>query len=107
MPRPSARVLRGCMIVRWRRRRGFARLGAVVAHQALDERALAGAVLAEQRVQRPGAEVDRGVKRAHVPESLAKADDLDVGRRPALRVRHREIDSSLGAPASVRLRDEL
>ena len=37
------------------------RSGAIEAHDALDERALAGAVLAEQRVHAAGAELERHV----------------------------------------------
>ena len=89
----------------------LSRVRVIVAHQALDERALARAVLAEEGVEGPGIEADRDlVEREQGAEPLGHPTDRQV-RRPVLRAglrgRHLLIDSSLGAPANRCLVDEL
>ena len=57
-------------------------VGDVEAHHAFDERRLAGAVLAEQRVECPGGNLDRDVvERGEAPESLGHADGFQRGPR--------------------------
>ena len=57
----------------------LALVGPVIAHDALDQRALAGAVLAEQRVQAAGPDPHRDlVERDEVAETLGHADGLDA-----------------------------
>ena len=86
------------------------RVGPVVADDALHERALAGAVLAEDGVKRSGRQCQRDVvEGAHVAEALGHPHDLDqrrsLGRRDGNA--HRLRLSSRGAPASVWRGDEL
>src|SRR5215470_17355525 len=83
-------------------------IGSVIAHQAFDKRALAGAVFAEQCMHAAGAEL-RGhlIERAHCRKALGEIDNFDLGWGDCLLVAHREIDSSLGAPARVRVLEEL
>ncbi len=80
----------------------------VIAHEALHQRALAGAVLAEDGVERARGEPQRHVvERDEVAEPLGHADDLDVGRAGGGHVAHRLIVSSLGAPTSTWRGEEL
>ena len=56
-------------------------VGRVVAHHALDEGALAGAVLAEERVERAGPERQRDVVEGDEgAEPLRHPDELETGR---------------------------
>src|SRR5262249_41975779 len=79
-------------------------IGLVISHQALHQRALSGAVLAQQGVHAPGGKSHRySVQRLHRTEPLGKIDDLDLrGAR-----HHRDIDNSLGAPESACVGEEL
>jgi hypothetical protein len=55
-----------------------------------------------------GAKPDRNsIERVHGTKTFAKVDNLDVGRRSCRIIAHREIDSSVGAPANVRVGEEL
>ncbi len=59
----------------------LAAVGLVEAHDAFDERRLAGAVLAEQGVERARRHLDRNVlQRLQRAEGLAHADRLERGR---------------------------
>src|SRR5215468_7327778 len=101
----GARMLNGVLVSIDQNSSG---IGAVIAHEAFDERALAGTVFAEQRMHAAGTEF-RGhlMERAHGRKALAEIDNFDLGWGDCLLVAHREIDSSLGAPARVRVREEL
>jgi hypothetical protein len=60
-------------------------IGSVIAHQALDERALAGAVLTQQRMYAASAKFDSHlIERAQKPKGLAEVDNFDLGRRGLL-----------------------
>ena len=59
-------------------------IGAVVAHQALHERAFAGAVLAQQGVDRAGPDLQAHIVQSqHRAEPLADADGFQGVRRRA------------------------
>jgi hypothetical protein len=82
----------------------------VIAHDALDQRALAGAVLAEQRMERRGRHLQRNlVQRGEFAEALGHRHPLDADRAVRHR-RRREVGNLLGdldrhAIASIRAED--
>ena len=68
-----------------------ARVRPVVAHDALDQRALAGAVLAEQRMERSGRHLQRHlVERRELAEALGHRHRLDADRALGHRRRRRD-----------------
>src|SRR5262249_41917305 len=73
----------------------LARIRAVVADQALDQRALAGTVLAQQRVERSGRYRDRDVvERDEAAEALGHVQTLDLERGIRWRFGGRNLHSS-------------
>ena len=82
MPMPSAAASRGLLIAASAPpTRTAPCVGLVVAHDALDQRALAGAVLAEQRVHRARPQLQRdGVERDQRAEALGQATRLQGER---------------------------
>ena len=57
----------------------LAGVGQVVAHDAFDQRRLAGAVLAEERVERPGLDLQRDlIERDELAEALGHVDRFDA-----------------------------
>ena len=72
----------------------LARIGTMVAHHAFDQRALAGAVLSDDRMKRAAGKCDGDVvKGVNSPEAFSQSPHFDHGN-------HLLIVSSLGAPKS-------
>jgi|GEM_PF-5965154 hypothetical protein len=78
MPRPSARGPRPGDRYLATVEQNIAAIGAVTADDAFDERALAGAILTEQRVQRPGRDMHSDVRERDIgAEALAHGRNFE------------------------------
>ena len=105
MPRPSACASLGLAIACSRpSTRTSPSVGVVIAHDAFDERALAGAVLAEQRVERARPHLESNiVERDEVAEALGHGDGFDAER--ATRQRRFADDHDRASISAGRRRD--